>query len=144
MEEASRFADSLINCYFRFERDRVPFSLPRSELATAQRGAIDLNRNSVIAASRSAALAEDAAIFHGFPTGDVAGITASTPHKKVMIGNDDSHYPEYVAQAVSILRAPHSPGGFQRMSAARVGLTYPRSANQCAESYSASAAGREV
>jgi uncharacterized linocin/CFP29 family protein len=91
---------------------RVPFSLARSELAAAERGATDLNLNSVISASRSAALAEDSAVFYGFDSGDVAGITASSPHEKVMIGDDYSHYPEHVARAVAILRAADISGPY--------------------------------
>jgi uncharacterized linocin/CFP29 family protein len=54
-------------------------SLSRRELAAAERGATDLNLNSVIAASRAAALAEDGAIFHGFESGDIAGTATSSP-----------------------------------------------------------------
>lgn len=91
---------------------RVPFSLSRSELAAAERGATNLNLNSVIAASRSAALSEDGAIFHGFDGGDIAGIAASSPHEPVAIDDDYSNYPEHAAKAVATLRAADIAGPY--------------------------------
>jgi uncharacterized linocin/CFP29 family protein len=83
---------------------RAPFSLSRAELSAAERGAHDLDLASVIAAARSAALAEDGAIFHGYDAGGIAGIVPSSPHQAVPIGDDYSHYPEPVAKAVAVLR----------------------------------------
>jgi uncharacterized linocin/CFP29 family protein len=91
---------------------RVPFSLSRSELAAAERGATDLNLNSVIAASRSAALTEDGAIFHGFQSGAIAGIAESSPHELVTIDDDYSRFPEHAAKAVAILRATDIAGPY--------------------------------
>jgi hypothetical protein len=52
---------------------RAAFSLDqRIELAAAERGASDLDLSAVIAASRSAALAEDGAIFHGYGPGGIS------------------------------------------------------------------------
>jgi uncharacterized linocin/CFP29 family protein len=91
---------------------RADFSLPRAELAAAERGATDLDLSSVIAASRSAALAEDGAIFHGYEPAGVAGIAGSSPHEPVFISDDYSHYPEHVAKAVAILRAADIAGPY--------------------------------
>jgi uncharacterized linocin/CFP29 family protein len=44
---------------------RAPFTLARTELAAAERGASDLDLSAVIAASQLAALDEDSAVFHG-------------------------------------------------------------------------------
>jgi uncharacterized linocin/CFP29 family protein len=94
---------------------RSPFSLERTELAAAERGATDLDLDSVIAAGRAAALAEDQLVFHGYGSGGVPGIVASSPHPRVAISDDYGHYPEHVAQAVAILRASdvagHRPRG---------------------------------
>ena len=91
---------------------RTPFSLRRAELDAAERGATDLNLDPVIAASRSAALAEDGAIFHGYEAGGIAGIAASTPHEAVPISDDYSQYPEHVAKAVAKLRGADIAGPY--------------------------------
>ena len=89
-----------------------PFSLAKSELAAADRGATDLDLDSVIAAGRAAALAEDHLVFHGYAQGAVAGIVAASPHQPVPISNDYSRYPEHVAKAVAALRAADVAGPY--------------------------------
>jgi len=91
---------------------RTRFSLDRSELAAAARGARDLDLSAVIDASRSAALAEDGVIFHGFVPGGIAGIEPSSPHDAVPISDDYSNYPEHVAKAVAVLRAADIAGPY--------------------------------
>jgi uncharacterized linocin/CFP29 family protein len=88
------------------------FSLSRSELAAADRGATDLDLDAVIAAGRAAALAEDHVVFHGYQPGGVAGIVAETPHPAVPISDDYSRYPEHVARAVGVLRGADIAGPF--------------------------------
>jgi uncharacterized linocin/CFP29 family protein len=83
---------------------RVPFELQLSELANADRGATDLDLSAVIAAARTAALAEDGAIFHGYPAGGVGGIGSSSPHEPIAIEDDFGHYPVHIARAVSVLQ----------------------------------------
>lgn len=83
---------------------RAPFSLASVELAKAERGARDLDLSAVIAASRSAALAEDGAIFHGYGAGGISGIVPSSPHEAVTISDDYAHYPKHAAKAVARLR----------------------------------------
>jgi uncharacterized linocin/CFP29 family protein len=95
-----------------FVEFRVPFSLPRKELAAAERGATDLDLNPVIAAGRSAALTEDGAIFHGFEGGDIAGIADSSPFEAVTFDDDYSRFPEHAAEAVAVLRAADIAGPY--------------------------------
>ncbi len=83
---------------------RSPFSLAKSELADADRGATDIDLDAVIAAARAAALAEDHLVFNGLEQGVVAGIVSASPYEPVMISNDYSHYPSHVARAVAALR----------------------------------------
>jgi uncharacterized linocin/CFP29 family protein len=83
---------------------RSPFSLASGELAAAERGANDLDLSAVIAASRSAALAEDGALFHGYGPGGINGIIPSSPHQAIAIGDDYAIYPKHVAKAVALLR----------------------------------------
>lgn len=91
---------------------RARFSLPRAELAAADRGATDLELSAVIEASRAAALAEDGLIFHGYEAGAVAGIGPSSPHDTVPLSDDYSAYPEHVATAVATLRAADVAGPY--------------------------------
>jgi uncharacterized linocin/CFP29 family protein len=98
---------------------RASFSLSRAELAAAERGASDLDLSAVIAASHSASLAEDGAIFHGYPAAAMAGIVPSSPYDAVAIGDDYSHYPEHVAKAVAVLRAAGIAGPYAMAMGAR-------------------------
>jgi uncharacterized linocin/CFP29 family protein len=91
---------------------RAPFSLSKSELAAADRGATDLDLGPVIAAGRAAALAEDHLVFHGYPQGMVSGIVSISPHEPVAISDDYGHYPEHVAKAVAALRGADISGPF--------------------------------
>jgi uncharacterized linocin/CFP29 family protein len=88
------------------------FSVAKSELAAADRGASDLDLDPVINAGRAAALAEDHLVFHGYQPGGVPGIVPSTPHAAVTISEDYSRYPEHVAQAVAVLRAADVGGPY--------------------------------
>jgi uncharacterized linocin/CFP29 family protein len=91
---------------------RAPFSLSKSELAAADRGATDLDLAPVIAAGRAAALAEDHLVFHGYTEGVVPGIVAVSPHQPVVISDDYGRYPEHVAKAVAALRGADISGPF--------------------------------
>ena len=91
---------------------RAPFSVARSELAAAARGATNLNLDAAIAAGRAAALAEDHMVFHGYEQGAVPGIVAASPHQPVTISSDYSKYPEHVAKAVAALRAADVAGPY--------------------------------
>jgi uncharacterized linocin/CFP29 family protein len=98
---------------------RAPFSLSSVELAAAERGATDLDLSAVIAASRSAALAEDGAIFHGYEAGGISGIVPSSPHEAITISDDYAHYPAHVAKAVDILRDAGVAGPYSIAMGAR-------------------------
>jgi len=91
---------------------RAPFSLARSELDAAERGATDLDLDAVVAAGRAAALAEDHLVFHGYQQGAIRGIAATSPHEPVAIGDDYGRYPEHVARAVAVLRAADVAGPY--------------------------------
>jgi uncharacterized linocin/CFP29 family protein len=91
---------------------RSGFSLARSELAAAERGARDLDLGAVVAASRAAALAEDHVVFHGYEQGVIAGMVATSPHEAVALSDDYNHYPKHVAKAVATLRAADVAGPY--------------------------------
>jgi len=84
---------------------RTSFAVQRSEIEAAGRGATNLDLDAVISGARSAALAEDGAIFHGFEPGGILGIGSMSPHEPVAVGDDFERYPEYIARAVGVLRA---------------------------------------
>src|SRR5215472_11013497 len=50
---------------------RVPFELRRAELDALDRGAQDFDTDPIIDAAREIAIAEDRAVFHGYPAGGV-------------------------------------------------------------------------
>jgi uncharacterized linocin/CFP29 family protein len=91
---------------------RTPFTVSRAELDAADRGAADLDLDAVMAAARSAAMAEDGSLFHGYAAGGIEGIAELTPHPTVEITDDYSEYPSHVAKAVAILRAADIGGPY--------------------------------
>jgi uncharacterized linocin/CFP29 family protein len=91
---------------------RIPFSLGRDELEDAARGAADIDLAPVIDASRSAALAEDHAIFNGYPNGGITGIASASPHEPITITDDYGAYPTQVAKAVETLRSADVGGPY--------------------------------
>ena len=83
---------------------RTPFTLDLEELDAVDRGAGDPDLSNLIEAARRAAMAEDRAVFHGYPEGGIVGMTGASPHPAVPIGDDYDEYPRCVAQAVATLR----------------------------------------
>jgi len=91
---------------------RSSFVLSRTELDAADRGATDLDLDPVIDAARSAALAEDGAVFHGFGEAGIRGVAATSPHEVIPITDAYDQYPEHVAKAVAALRAADIAGPY--------------------------------
>ncbi len=91
---------------------RTPFEVPFSSIDAAERGAPDADWQSVVDAAQRAALAEDTAIFHGYPAGGITGLVPASPHAEVTIGDDYADYPEYVAPAVVKLRTAGIQGPY--------------------------------
>ena len=83
---------------------RAPFELARSEIEAMDRGAKDPNLDTVIAAARKIAIAEDTAIFHGYPTTHIRGICEAQAGAAPSIGDDYEAYPTVVASALNKLR----------------------------------------
>jgi uncharacterized linocin/CFP29 family protein len=91
---------------------RTPIPVTRSELAAADRGAADTDLHTVISAGRTAALAEDHLVFHGYEAGGIQGIIPASPHAPVAISGNYDEYPEHVAKAVAILRGADVAGHY--------------------------------
>ncbi len=83
---------------------RVPFELEREELEALARGAKDANLDPVRDAARTAALAEDRAVFHGYPEAGIDGIVEVSAQGKCLISEDYTAYPAVVAEAIDKLR----------------------------------------
>jgi len=83
---------------------RAPFTLSRAELDTIDRGNRSPDLTAVVDASRNAAYAEDAAVFHGFGAASLVGISDASPHTAIPIDDDYEEFPRAVARAVAILR----------------------------------------
>ena len=83
---------------------RVPFELARSEIAAVDRGAKDPNLDSLVSAARKIAIAEDVAIFHGYPEAHIRGICEIGPNGTLSLGDDFEAYPAIITHAVTRLR----------------------------------------
>jgi uncharacterized linocin/CFP29 family protein len=83
---------------------RVPFELDRDEIEAIARGAKDANLDPVREAARAAALAEDRAVFHGFPEAKIGGIVEASAEGKCAITTDYQAYLGVVSEALQKLR----------------------------------------
>jgi uncharacterized linocin/CFP29 family protein len=81
---------------------RADFELSRDELRDADRGADDVDLGALDEAAHHIAVAENVAVFHG-SKGAITGITESSPHKQVALGDAAEEYPRPVASAVERL-----------------------------------------
>lgn len=83
---------------------RVPFTLSRDELLNADRGADDIEFDTLDEAAVKMATAENTAVFHGWPDAGIHGIADVSPHDAVPRVKDFNDYPKRVAKAVEVLR----------------------------------------
>ncbi len=90
---------------------RVPFELGRVELDALDRGAEDLDTDPIIAAAREIAMAEDRAVFHGYPQGGIRGMCAQA-ESHVQISGTATDYPALVTTALNRLREQGVDGPF--------------------------------
>jgi uncharacterized linocin/CFP29 family protein len=82
---------------------RAPFSIARSELADADRGAEDADLGPLDDAAHRIAVAENATVFHGWNAVGITGILETSPHEAIELGEDCERYPRHVAKAVDAL-----------------------------------------
>jgi len=83
---------------------RAPFSVARSELADADRGAEDVDLGELDEAANRLAVAENAAVFHGWEAGGITGIAQASTNEAIALGEDCERYPRHVSKAVDALR----------------------------------------
>src|ERR1044072_1402458 len=75
---------------------RVPFTIAREELASAERGANSLEFDDLDRAAHDLAVLENKAVFHGWEQFGVTGLAASAASA---LGSEGTGYPHAVAQA---------------------------------------------
>ncbi len=82
---------------------RALFAVAREELRAGDRGAADVDFDALDVAARNIAVAENTAIFHGWPEAGIDGISESSPHPTITRSDDFDTYPSHVASAVELL-----------------------------------------
>jgi uncharacterized linocin/CFP29 family protein len=91
---------------------RIPFDMSRAELDAIDRGARDPDLDSVTAAARQIAVAEDRSIFHGYEAAQITGICEKSAKVGVPLGASHADYPTAVATALTRLRDDGVEGPF--------------------------------
>jgi uncharacterized linocin/CFP29 family protein len=82
---------------------RRDFDLSRAELRDGDRGAPDVDLESLDVAAQEIARAENVAVFHGFEEAGIVGITEASPHAPIPLADDADDYPGQVAKAVELM-----------------------------------------
>jgi uncharacterized linocin/CFP29 family protein len=83
---------------------RAHFSISRAQLDDAERGADDIDLETLETAARRIAFAENAAVFHGLSAAGMRGIAEASTHDQINLGEDCEVYPRHVAKSVDALR----------------------------------------
>jgi uncharacterized linocin/CFP29 family protein len=83
---------------------RAAFEVSRAELDDADRGAEDLDLAGLEAAALRIALAENTAVFHGYPAAGITGIADASSQPPIRLDDGPGKFPTIVARAVNILR----------------------------------------
>jgi uncharacterized linocin/CFP29 family protein len=81
---------------------RAVFELSRAELRDADRGADDTDLDPLDTAAHQLAATENAAVFHGWQDA-ISGVSETTPHESIPLGEAPDGYPRPVAAAVERL-----------------------------------------
>ena len=90
----------------------VPFELSRAELETIGRGAKDPDLNPVRDAARKAAVAEDHAVFQGYPSAGIRGVMEAAASRALPIRDDYADYPALIADAINVLHGAGIEGPY--------------------------------
>jgi uncharacterized linocin/CFP29 family protein len=84
----------------------------RAELDAIDRGARDPDLDTVTAAAREIAIAEDRSIFHGYQAAQITGICQARRNVSVPLGSSHADYPGAVSTALTRLRDEGVEGPF--------------------------------
>jgi len=99
---------------------RAPFTLSRAEIDAVERGAQDADWDPVRAAARQIALAEDLAIFSGYPEAGIVGIVPGAANGTLLLPEELAAYPAAIAGAIGELRAAGVDGPYTAVLSADV------------------------
>jgi uncharacterized linocin/CFP29 family protein len=91
---------------------RAGFSVARSELDDADRGAQDADLGELDQAAQRIARAENGAVFNGWKAAGIDGVIDASPHERITLGEDCERYPRHVAKSVDDLRAAGIEGPY--------------------------------
>ncbi|MEV7213623.1 family 1 encapsulin nanocompartment shell protein [Kitasatospora cineracea] len=83
---------------------RVPFTVTRAAVDDVERGSQDSDWDPVKDAARTIALAEDRAVFDGYPAAGITGIRDGSSNHPVELPADVREYPNAVSRALTALR----------------------------------------
>ena len=83
---------------------RAHFAISRAQLDDAERGAPDVDLETLDTAARRIASAENAAVFGGWGAAGIKGVAEASPHERINLGEDCEVYPRHVAKSVDALR----------------------------------------
>ncbi|HEX3562294.1 MAG TPA: family 1 encapsulin nanocompartment shell protein [Solirubrobacterales bacterium] len=84
---------------------RARFSVSRSELDDAERGAEDVDLDELAQAARRIASAENSVVFGGWKAAGITGVVEASPNERIPLGEDCERYPRHIAKAVDTLRS---------------------------------------
>ncbi|MFO7304533.1 MAG: family 1 encapsulin nanocompartment shell protein [Gammaproteobacteria bacterium] len=91
---------------------RIPFELSREEIDAVARGAHDADLDPLRDAARAAAIAEDRAVFQGYPAAGIEGIFPASAQRSLTIPPSYEQYPDIVAEATHRLRSEGVSGPY--------------------------------
>lgn len=90
---------------------RVEFTVSRAEMRDDDRGAVDVDLESLDHAAHQIAIAENSAVFNGWAKAGITGVIEASPFDPEPLGQADG-YPRSVARAVEGLRAAGVEGPY--------------------------------
>jgi uncharacterized linocin/CFP29 family protein len=91
---------------------RVDFTVSRAEMRDDDRGAVDVDLESLDNAAHQIAVAENSAIFNGWAKAGVGGVIEASPFEPEPLGTKAEGYPRAVARAVEALRGAGVEGPY--------------------------------
>jgi uncharacterized linocin/CFP29 family protein len=97
---------------------RVPFALSREQIDDVLRGSQDSDWQPAREAARQIALAEDHAVFAGYPAAGIGGIVPGASNPPLILPADVADYPMAFSQAVGQLRAAGVDGPYSAVLSA--------------------------
>ncbi|HEY0278909.1 MAG TPA: family 1 encapsulin nanocompartment shell protein [Solirubrobacterales bacterium] len=83
---------------------RVDFTVSRAEMRDDDRGAVDVDLESLDLAAHQIAVAENSAVFNGWAKAGIQGVVESSPFEPEPLGASADSYPRSVARAIEGLR----------------------------------------